>query len=270
MLRSPRGGRLEARGRLITPRGRFDLNARTAPSPFETGPSDPPQGEGAFRPIAQRAFARLALALAMLALPFPALQAYAAAAGSPNIHIVALGDSLTAGYQLPQDAAFPVVLEKALRADGLNVTVANAGVSGDTASDGLDRLDWSVGQGTDAVILELGANDMLRGLDPKLTRTALAEIITRLQARGIKVLLAGMLAAPQLGQDYAARFNAIYPDLAKTYGLPLYPFFLQGVTGVADLTQSDGMHPTREGVEIIVKAMLPSVEAFLKTLRPQG
>jgi acyl-CoA thioesterase-1 len=207
----------------------------------------------------------------MVALPLAAaFPAYAAAAAGPDIHIVALGDSLTAGYQLPQDAAFPIVLEQALRADGFNVAVANAGISGDTASDGLDRLDWSVGQGTDAVILELGANDMLRGLDPKLTREALAGIIARLQARGIKVLIAGMLAAPQLGQDYAARFNAIYPDLAKTYDVPLYPFFLQGVAGVTDLTQSDGMHPTRQGVETMVKAMLPAVEAFVRTLRPQG
>jgi acyl-CoA thioesterase-1 len=198
------------------------------------------------------------------------LRAYAAPTGPHTIHIVALGDSLTAGYQLPQDAAFPVVLEKALRADGLDVTVANAGVSGDTASDGLDRLDWSVPPGTDAVILELGANDMLRGLDPNLTRQALTTILTRLQARGIKVLLAGMLAAPQLGQDYTARFDAIYPDLAKTFNVPLYPFFLDGMAGVADLTQSDGMHPTRAGVETTVKAILPMVEAFLKNVRPQG
>ena len=159
---------------------------------------------------------------------------------------------------------------KALRADGFDVAVANAGVSGDTASDGLDRLDWSVGKDTDAVILELGANDMLRGIDPQVTRQALAAIVARLEARGIKVLLAGMRAAPQLGHDYVTRFDAIYPDLAKTYDVPLYPFFLAGVAGTADLTQPDGMHPTRAGVETIVKAMLPTVEAFLKSVQPSS
>ena len=197
-------------------------------------------------------------------------QAAAALAATRTIHIVALGDSLTAGYQLPQDAVFPVVLEKALRTDGFNVAVANAGVSGDTASDGLDRLDWSVGADTDAVILELGANDMLRGIDPQVTHQALAAIVARLTARGIKVLLAGMLATPQLGQDYVTRFDAIYPDIAKTYDVPLYPFFLAGVAGGGALTQSDGMHPTRAGVETIVKAMLPTVEAFLKSVQPRG
>ena len=214
--------------------------------------------------------ARRALVLAILVLPpfAAARQAAAAPAAEPPIHIVALGDSLTAGYQLPQDAAFPVVLERALRADGFDVEIANAGVSGDTASDGLDRLDWSVGAGTDAVIVELGANDMLRGIDPQVTRQALAAIVGRLTKRGIKVLLVGMRAAPQLGEDYVARFDAIYPDVAKTYDVPLYPFFLSGVAGIADLTQPDGMHPTRAGVETIVKTMLPTVEAFLKSARP--
>ncbi|HWG03421.1 MAG TPA: arylesterase [Beijerinckiaceae bacterium] len=212
-----------------------------------------------------KALIRSALLVASCLLP---IVAYAAPAADPTIHIVAFGDSLTAGYQLPQDSAFPVVMEKALRADGFAVAITNAGISGDTASDGLDRLDWSVPDGTDAIILELGANDMLRGLDPALTKQALASILGKLKARRIPVLLAGMLAAPQLGQDYASRFNAIYPDLAKAYDVPLYPFFLAGMAGVADLTQSDGMHPTREGVEAIVKTMLPTVEAFLKRLRP--
>jgi acyl-CoA thioesterase-1 len=220
-----------------------------------------------FFPIGKRAKAliRAALLVALCLLP---IAPYAAPATEPTIHIVALGDSLTAGYQLPQDAAFPVVLEKALRADGVAVAISNAGISGDTASDGLDRLDWSVPPGTDGVILELGANDMLRGLDPDLTKQALGAILAKLKARGIPVLLAGMLAAPQLGQDYASRFNAIYPDLAKTYDVPLYPFFLAGMAGVADLTRPDGMHPTRQGVETIVKTMLPAVETFLKGLRP--
>jgi acyl-CoA thioesterase-1 len=180
--------------------------------------------------------------------------------------LVALGDSLTAGYGLPQAAAFPTVLEAALKARGHQVEIANAGVSGDTASGGLDRLDWSVPDGTDGVILELGANDMLRGTDPAITRRALETIITRLKARNIPVLLAGMLAGRNLGPDYVARFDAIYPDLAKQYGLVLYPFFLDGVAGEARLALPDGLHPTAEGVRIIVDRILPSVETFLARL----
>jgi acyl-CoA thioesterase-1 len=139
----------------------------------------------------------------------------------------------------------------------------NAGVSGDTSSGGRDRLDWSVPEGTQAVIVELGANDALRGTDPGVTRSALADILTRLKARGVAVLLCGMLAPPNYGADYSARFNAIYPDLAKTFGVPLYPFFLEGVAADARLNQADGQHPTAEGVDVIVKKILPSVEAFL-------
>lgn len=195
---------------------------------------------------------------------------HAAPATHPAIHLVVLGDSLTAGYGLPQDSTFPTLLGKALRAAGFDVVVVNAGVSGDTASDGLARLNWSVGKNTDAVILELGANDMLRGIDPRLTRRALRTIIARLKSRDIKVLLAGMLAAPQLGHAYVTRFDAIYPDLAERYGIRLYPFFLAGVVGTADLLQPDGMHPTRKGVETIVKAILPTVEAFLRSVVPRG
>ena len=139
----------------------------------------------------------------------------------------------------------------------------NAGVSGDTTSGGRDRLDWSVPEGTEAVILELGANDALRGIDPKVARAALTEILTRLQARKIAVLLCGMFAPPNYGADYSARFNAIYPDLAKTFSVPLYPFFLEGVATEAKLNQADGLHPTAEGVDTIVKNILPTVEAFL-------
>jgi acyl-CoA thioesterase-1 len=145
----------------------------------------------------------------------------------------------------------------------------NAGVSGDTSSGGRDRLDWSVPEGTEAVIVELGANDALRGTDPKVTRAALTDILTRLKARRIAVLLCGMLAPPNYGSDYSARFNAIYPDLAKTFGVPLYPFFLEGVAADARLNQADGLHPTAEGVDIIVKNMLPTVEAFLGTISGQ-
>jgi acyl-CoA thioesterase-1 len=184
-----------------------------------------------------------------------------------TLNLVALGDSLTAGYGLPADAAFPVQLEAALKARGQAVTIANAGVSGDTATGGLDRVDWSVPDGTDGVILELGANDMLRGTDPSVTEKALDAIIVRLKGRGIPVLLAGMRAAPNLGPDYGRRFDAIYPRLAERHGLILYPFFLDGIAGDRGLNLADGLHPTRAGVERVVAGILPSVEDFLKRLR---
>jgi len=180
--------------------------------------------------------------------------------------LVALGDSLTAGYMLPADAAFPAVLERALKAKGRDVAIANAGVSGDTTTGGLDRLDWSVPEGTDGVILELGANDMLRGVDPAIPRKALGEIVSRLTARGIPVLLAGMRASANLGPDYVARFDAIYPDLAERYGLVLYPFFLAGIAGDRAFNLADNLHPNPQGVERIVAGILPKVEAFLDRL----
>jgi len=185
-----------------------------------------------------------------------------AQAGKP-VKMVVLGDSLSAGLGLSGSAAFPVRLQKALKAKGIDVDMINAGVSGDTTSGGRDRLDWSVPEGTEAVILELGANDALRGLDPKVARASLTDILTRLQARKIAVLLCGMLAPPNYGADYSAKFNAIYPDLAKTFSVPLYPFFLEGVATDAKLNQADGLHPTAEGVDLIVKNILPAVEAFL-------
>ncbi|MEN3235915.1 arylesterase [Methylobacterium ajmalii] len=181
--------------------------------------------------------------------------------------LVALGDSLTAGYGLPADAAFPAQLEAALKARGHAVTIANAGVSGDTATGGLDRAAWSVSDGTDGVILELGANDMLRGTDPAVTEKALDAIVAGLKARGIPVLLAGMRAAPNLGPDYGKRFDAIYPRLAARYGLILYPFFLDGIAGDRSLNLPDGLHPTKAGVARIVSGILPSVEEFLTRLR---
>jgi acyl-CoA thioesterase-1 len=189
-----------------------------------------------------------------------------AAAADRPLRIVALGDSLTAGYGLPQTAAFPVVLERALRARGHNVEVVNAGVSGDTAAGGLDRLDWSVADGTDGVILELGANDMLRGLDPAATQRSLEAIVTRLKTRGIPVMLAGMYASRNLGPDYVQRFDPIYRDIAGRHGLVLYPFFLEGVAGQPQLNLPDGLHPTAQGVERIVNAILPTVERFLASL----
>jgi acyl-CoA thioesterase-1 len=203
----------------------------------------------------------LVLGMALMAGPAFA-QAPAAAAAKP-IKMVVLGDSLSAGFGLPASSAFPQRLQKALSTKGIAVDMINAGVSGDTSSGGRDRLDWSVPEGTQVVIVELGANDALRGTDPKVTRSALADILTRLKARGVAVLLCGMLAPPNYGADYSARFNAIYPDLAKTFGVPLYPFFLEGVATEAGLKQADGLHPTAEGVDVIVKKILPSVEAFL-------
>ena len=194
----------------------------------------------------------------------------AAAQDAPRpVKLVVLGDSLTAGYGLPAAATFPVRLQAALKDKGIATEMINAGVSGDTTSGGLGRLDWSVPDGTQGVILELGANDALRGVDPKVPREALTEIIRRLQKRNIAVLLCGMYAPPNYGADYADRFNSIYPDLAKQFGVPLYPFFLEGVAGNTKLALPDGMHPTAEGIDIMVKNILPSVEAFIGSLPGQ-
>ena len=192
-----------------------------------------------------------------------------AAGQSKPVKMVVLGDSLSAGLGLSGSAAFPGRLQKALSSNGIAVDMINAGVSGDTSSGGRDRLDWSVPEGTEAVLLELGANDALRGIDPAVTRAALTDILTRLKARGIAVLLCGMVAPPNYGSDYSARFNAIYPELAKSFAVPLYPFFLEGVAADARLNQADGMHPTAEGVDVIVKNMLPTVQAFLGAISGQ-
>ena len=191
-----------------------------------------------------------------------------AGAQARPLRVVALGDSLTAGYGLPPGQAFPDVLQRALKARGLDVEVVNAGVSGDTAADGLARFDWSVPDGADALIVELGANDMLRGLDPAVAEKSLQEIMEKARARHLPTLLAGMRAAPNLGADYQRRFDAIYPDLAKRYGAALYPFYLEGVAGDPKLNQRDGLHPTREGVERIVAAMTPAVVNFLDAIKP--
>lgn len=185
---------------------------------------------------------------------------------SRPVTLVALGDSLMAGYQLPASAALPAVLERLMRSNGLDVRVENAGVSGDTASGGLERLDWAVGEGVSGVILALGANDMLRGVDPALTERALDEIVTKLKARRIDVLIVGMLATPSLGADFAAKYNAIYPRIAERYGAPLYPFLLQGVAQNPKLNLADGIHPNREGVEVIARAMEPIVSLFVAQL----
>jgi acyl-CoA thioesterase-1 len=197
------------------------------------------------------------------------LVAPAVAAERP-IRIVALGDSLTAGFQLAASEAFPARLEAALRAKGLAVEVVNAGVSGDTSSGGLARLDWSVPQGTDAVIVELGANDMLRGVDPAVTRAALEAIIRRLKSRGIEVLLSGMVTAPNFGPDFAREFNRIYPELAAAHDLVFDPFFVADVVRNPKLNLNDGLHPNAAGVAVIVNRILPKVEELIARVRAKA
>jgi acyl-CoA thioesterase-1 len=207
------------------------------------------------------------MALACFASIAGALSAAAAAEKADRpVRIVVLGDSLSAGLGLAANEALPAKLEKALNSKGLGVTIENAGVSGDTASGGLGRLDWSVPDGTDAVIVELGANDALRGSDPKVTRAALEAIIRRLKERRIAVLLVGMLAPRNLGPDYVKAFDPIYPELAKAYDVILYPFILDGVAGDRALNQADGLHPTAAGVDIIASRMLPKVEELVARL----
>jgi acyl-CoA thioesterase-1 len=183
------------------------------------------------------------------------------------VKIVALGDSLTAGYGLGQSDAFPAKLQRALRAKGLAVEIVDAGVSGDTSTGGLSRLDWSVPEGTDAVIVELGGNDALRGIDPKLTRTALDTILRRLKDRKIEVLLCGMRAPPNLGPEYARAFDAIFPALAAEHGVMFYPFFLEGVAADSKLNLRDGIHPNPAGIDAIVKGVLPQVEELIARVR---
>jgi acyl-CoA thioesterase I len=179
------------------------------------------------------------------------------------VTVLALGDSLTAGLGLAPSEAFPVQLEAALRARGHDVTIVNAGVSGDTVAAGLARLDWSLDDSVGAVIVELGANDALRGLPPAQAEQALDGILTKLAGRKLPVLIAGMRAPRNLGPDYAAAFDPIYPRLAEKHGALLYAFFLAGVAADASLNQADGMHPTAKGVDVIVARMLPSVEQLL-------
>lgn len=191
----------------------------------------------------------------------------AAPVNAQPIKIVAFGDSLIAGFGLKTNDAFPAQLEIALKKRGYDVEIANAGVSGDTSAGGLSRLDWSIQDGTQAVILVLGANDMLRGMEPELARKNIGEVIARLKARRIEVLLGGMRAAPNLGADYAARFNPIYEELAKEHDILIYPFFLDGVAGERDLNMSDGIHPTPKGVSLVVERILPSVESLIERVK---
>lgn len=201
-----------------------------------------------------------------LALPLLLVSAHHTLATDKPVNIVVFGDSLSAGLGLAPDEAFPEQLQKALILRGQNVVVQNAGVSGDTTSSGLARLDWSIPDGTHVAILELGANDALRGISPSLTRDNLAAMIARLKQRGINILLTGMLAPPNMGEDFEAQFNGIYRQLASAENIALYPFFLDGVAGRPMLNQADGMHPSAKGVNEIVKRFLPVMENFLKSI----
>ena len=185
------------------------------------------------------------------------------AASAEPYRIVGFGDSLMAGYGLAPGEGFPEKLEAALRKKGHDVVIANAGVSGDTTSGGLSRLEWSVSDGTQLVILELGANDMLRGVEPAVTERNLDTILLRLKERRIAVLLVGMRSAPNLGADYASAFNGVYPRLARKYGVPLYPFFLEGVAADRGFLLEDGMHPNAAGIERMVERMLPEIEKLI-------
>lgn len=198
--------------------------------------------------------------LAAALVLFAAISSAISSARAEAFTIVGFGDSLMAGFGLGPGEGFTDRLQAALRAKGHDVMVANAGVSGDTTSGGLARLDWSVPDGTQLVILELGANDMLRGVSPGITEKNLDEMLAKLKLRKIAVLLAGMRAAPNLGADYQNAFDAIYPKLAAKYGVPLYPFFLDGVAGQPGLRLEDGLHPNAKGVGVMVERILPTAE----------
>ncbi|MEO0670495.1 MAG: arylesterase [Pseudomonadota bacterium] len=185
------------------------------------------------------------------------------AADAKPLKLVAFGDSLVAGYGLPAKDSFPVRLEAALKAKGHNVTVANAGVSGDSTAAGLARFDWAVPDDADGVIVELGANDALRGISPEQTRKNLDTILAKLKQRNVPVLVAGMRAPGNWGDAYRQAFDGIYVELAKSYDAILYPFFLAGVALEAKLNQADGMHPNRAGVDVIVERIVPAVEKLI-------
>ncbi len=222
------------------------------------------------------AFQALSSIFSLIALLLPAVAAAECASAPPiigadqkcveTLTVVAFGDSLTAGFQLPASQAFPAQLERRLAADGFPVRVVNAGVSGDTTADGLARLDYALSEKPDLVIVELGANDMLRGVDPKVTLANLEKMLAAIKAKGAVILLAGMKASGNYGDAYKAQFDAIYPGLAKAQTLPLYPFFLDGLDKDATLLQGDGLHPTAEGVGRIVAGIAPAVEESLREI----
>ena len=210
-----------------------------------------------------------ALALSLSApLPAAAQTPAPAPASAPNpasIRLLAFGDSLTSGYGLAPEEAFPVKLQARLQADGFKVEVTNGGFSGDTTAGGLARVKWVLADHPQFALVEFGANDALRGLDPSLARANLVKILDRMKGAGVRVLLVGMRAPANWGPDYEQQFNAIYPDLAKQYGVPLYPFFLDGVALDPALNQPDGLHPNEAGVDVIVARIASAVEKLLKS-----
>jgi acyl-CoA thioesterase-1 len=208
------------------------------------------------------------VALAAAAALLAALPGQPAAA--EPLQLLALGDSLAAGYGLPEADGFAARLQAALLAAGHDVEVINAGVSGDTTAGGRERLAWSLADQPDLVLVELGANDGLRGIDPAETRANLDAILSALEAEGVPAVLAGMYAPPNLGRDYGQAFNAIYPELARAHGALLYPFFLDGVATVPALNQEDGIHPNAAGVEVIVARILPTVIEAIEQLEAPG
>jgi acyl-CoA thioesterase-1 len=225
-----------------------------------------PCEDGAGRRLFNGAAAPLAAAAVLVAAGSAAAQdGLATSADGDPIRLMALGDSLTAGYGLADGEAFPARLQQELAGRGYAVTVLNAGVSGDTTAGGLARLDWALADEPDLALVELGANDGLRGIDPAATRENLAGILERLTAEGVPTLLAGMYAPPNLGREYGEAFNAIYPDLAEAYGVPLYPFFLEGVATDPALNQDDGIHPNADGVTAIVERIAPYVVDLIET-----
>ncbi|MCX8293263.1 arylesterase [Phyllobacterium sp. 0TCS1.6A] len=207
-------------------------------------------------------FVELLLAFGLVASPSLSLANQNTVSGEA-VSVVGFGDSLMSGFELPPQDSFPAQLEKALKDKGIKASVANAGVAGETTTDAVNRLDWSVPEDTDMVILEFGANDALRGISPDLSEKNLSDIIEKLQQRGVTVILAGMLAPPNMGADYEAKFNAIYPRLAQKYNVPLYPFFLDGVAAERTLQLEDGMHPNAKGVAEMVERFLPIMEKTL-------
>ncbi|MEM7654358.1 MAG: arylesterase [Pseudomonadota bacterium] len=190
----------------------------------------------------------------------------AALAQQEPVKLLALGDSLVAGYGLSEADSFTTKLQQALQNEGFNVSVINGGVSGDTSAGGLARMDWLLSDIPDAALIELGANDGLRGLDPRDTEKNIDQIVVNFQERGVPVMLAGMYAPPNLGEEYGRDFDQVFPKIAEQRSVPLYPFFLDGVAAVPELNQPDGIHPNADGVDVIIEKLLPSVVALLQTV----
>lgn len=220
-------------------------------------------------PILQRLSRPLHVGLLALLFNAAILLNLAPLEAKTPVKLVAFGDSLTAGYLLRPDESFPAQLSKALSAKGYAVDVINAGVSGDTTAAGLERFEWAIPEGTEAVILELGANDALRGQSPANAKSNLDTIITKLKQRNIAVLLTGMVAPTNWGADYTRDFDGMYRDLAAKHGLPLYPFFLEGVALDKSLNLDDGLHPNSKGVAKIVENIMPEVEDLLRKVETQ-